>query len=270
MADAYLSDSAYDDGESLADYRRHALRTGEMRTFSAVPCTVARVREAAGKPLCVDVDLHFVGVYVDVSTRREVERKYPTVPSCPVGHVASAGFRAGVRPAVGDHGWLVVSTVALERWYRADGRPVDPGMGSRQRLGAGLFLPMGGPGPNAPTFGDDFEIVTEAGNGVSITPAGDVSVDGAQTVTVSGAQSVTVSSSSEVVVDAPVVRVGGSGAVQSIAIAEQVLAAVDAAVTAAMAATPPSPDTGVARFTAFQTAWNAAKNTIAAARGKVL
>lgn len=100
--------------------------------------------------------------------------------------------------------------------------------------------------------------ITKVSDGGAPTPVATISLDagGSITLEVQGGQSVNV----------------GGPAATALAKAQQLLTALDAAVTAAVAAAipivPPAGDGGTAAFSAFQSAWNASKNAIATQKAK--
>lgn len=287
MPDSFVQDGAFQDSDAMtaSDWRRFIERRTELKVNGLWPCKVIRVRDTdPTMPLTVDVQLAFVGVWLKPDGTEE-ERPYPPIPSCPVVMLNTGGFRVGAKPRVDDFGWLSIPDASLERWFKSGGKSVDPVWNGRHRLGPGMFSPGGGPGPSPTTWSENLEFVTDNGEGVTVTPQGDVTVAGANSVDIDGATHVTCTATgeisleapsvactatTEVVLDAPTVKVGGDAATMSIAIAEQLVAAVDAALVAALGAVPPSPDGGTVKFTAFQTTWNSLKNTIAAQRGRVL
>lgn len=115
-----------------------------------------------------------------------------------------------------------------------------------------------------PGLATDFVIGGPAGVAIRIA------VDSTVTITTAAA-TITVGVDGTVDIDGPTVNVGGVGALalaKSQALTDAVDAAITAAVSAAAPIVPPAGDGGTAGFTALQTAWNAAKATIATTKAK--
>lgn len=207
MTESVQRDSAFAPSEhpSLAELLRLFGRDLLFQIHTCLPGAVKSVRDGApAKPLAVDVQPGFRAVYLD-HNGEEDSRPLPVVHNAVVGHFSGGGFRSGVKPLVGDHGWLIFCERVLEAWLGKGNVPVDPVWSEILGMTGALFLPVGPPGPAGLQLDADFVVGDAVGlNEVRISLAGQV--------TVKAATQVRVESTTQATVEAPVINLGDGAA----------------------------------------------------------
>jgi hypothetical protein len=193
------------------------------------------------------------------------------VDPAPVLFPAGGGFSI-VWPIVADDEALGLAADRNSEWWRAQ-REVGQAS-SRPRshdLSDALILPVAITPPNAPDDpGEDLVISGPEGEAIRVAGSGSI------TITQGGLQVATISmESGDVTIDvagSQSVFIGDSMAV-ALAKAQAMIGALDGAIDAAIVAAAPilppnGGDGGTAAFTAFQGAWDGAKNNIPTTKAK--
>jgi hypothetical protein len=192
-------------------------------------------------------------------------------PDAPRLNIAGGGFYILLPVAKGDEAVGLVSDRALDEWRQSRTPGLPPVFERIQDDSDVMIAPLAITAPSgAPSSWDGLTLGGPAG------PCIDLDDVGALTITKQGTPvaTITLDASGSVTID---VEVGqsvniGDGAAAALAKAQDLLTAIDSAITAAITAAapivPPNGDGGTAAFGAFQTAWNLVKNNIATLKAK--